>query len=97
MRIGDDELLHLERLTRLRLTPEERATVASDLERVLAHLGEIASVDVTGLEPMLRPVHVEDGTRGDVRRPGLPREDVSRLARAERDGFLLVPRTGGDD
>lgn len=97
MRIGEDELLHLERLTRLRLTPEERATVRQDLERVLGHLSEIAAVDVTGLEPMLRPVHVEDGTRLDERRPGLPREEVLGLAQAQHEGFLRVPRTGGDD
>lgn len=97
MRIGDDELLHLERLTRLRLTPEERASVRQDLERVLGHLGEIAAVDVTGLEPMLRPVHVEDGTRPDERRPGLAREEALRIAQAQHEGFLRVPRTGGDD
>lgn len=97
MRIDEDDLLHLERLTRLRLSPEERATVAADLARVLTHLGELAAVDVTGLEPMLRPLEVDDGTRSDERRAGLEPEQVLDLAPSHEAGFLRVPRTGGDD
>lgn len=96
MRIHDEDLLHLESLARLRLTPEERDTVRQDLERVLTHLGELAGIDVSGTEPMLRPVHVEDGTREDVRLPGLTQEEVLRRAQAQQDGFVRVPRTGGD-
>lgn len=96
MRISDADLLHLESLTRLRLDADERATVRKDLERVLSHLGELAAVDVTGLEPMLRPVHVEDGTREDRSRPGLSQDEVLRLGQARHEGFLKVPRTGGD-
>lgn len=97
MEMGDDEIRRLERLARIRLTDEERVTVRGDLERVLGHLGELAAIDVEGLEPMLRPVHVEDGTRADEVRPSLDPETVLDLAQARADGFLRVPRTGGDD
>ena len=97
MEIGDDEIRRLERLARIRLSDAERLTVRGDLERVLGHLGDLASVDVEGLAPMLRPVHVEDGTREDRIAPSLPRETVLDLGQAHEDGFLRVPRTGGDD
>jgi len=97
MNVDDDELTHLARLARLRLDETERERLRGDLERVLAHLGELTRIDVDGLEPMLRPVHVEDGTRADVARPGLPAERARAQARAHLDTFVRVPRTGGDD
>ncbi len=97
MNVDDHELAHLARLARLRLDEAERERLRGDLERVLAHLGELTSIDVDGLEPMLRPVHVEDGTRSDVVRPGLAADRARSQARAQLDEFVRVPRTGGDD
>lgn len=97
MTLQDEELATLARLARLHLDEAERAPLLADLERVLAYLGELADLDVAGLEPMLRPVHVEDGTRADVARPGLEPERGRDLARARDGAFLRVPRTGGDD
>lgn len=97
MEIRDADVIHLARLARLELDAAEREGLRADLQRVLAHLGELASVDVDGLEPMLRPVHVDDGTRADEVRGGLAQETVLQAGRARQDGFLRVPRTGGDD
>lgn len=97
MEIRDEDLTHLAHLARLHLPDDERERLRGDLARVLGHLGELAAIDVDGLEPMLRPVHVEDGTRVDATRPGLEQETVLALGRAHQDGFLRIPRTGGDD
>jgi len=96
MELGDRELLHLARLARLDLDDEQRARLRADLEQVLGYLGELADVDVRGLEPMLRPLHVEDGTRPDAVLPGLDPERARHLARASEDAFVRIPRTGGD-
>jgi aspartyl-tRNA(Asn)/glutamyl-tRNA(Gln) amidotransferase subunit C len=97
MRLGDDELAHLARLARLRLDPEEAPGLQADVEAVLAHLGALADVDVDGLEPMLRPLQVEDGLRTDRVQTGLDPERARNLAQARQDGFIRVARTGGDD
>jgi aspartyl-tRNA(Asn)/glutamyl-tRNA(Gln) amidotransferase subunit C len=97
MEIGEHDLDHLARLARVRVPPEERQTLRADLEQVLGYLGALASVDTSGLEPMLRPVHVEHGARPDATEPSLPADTVLQLGRARQDGFLRVPRTGGDD
>lgn len=95
--MNDAELAHLAHLARLHLDEEERETVRMDLERVLDYLGDLASIDVDGLEPMLRPVHVEDGTRPDGIMAGLD-PDVGRGLAQEREAdFIKVPRTAGDD
>ncbi|MDZ7707290.1 MAG: Asp-tRNA(Asn)/Glu-tRNA(Gln) amidotransferase subunit GatC [Trueperaceae bacterium] len=97
MKVDDHELTHLARLARLRLEDDEREGLRGDLERVLAHLGELTEIDVDGLEPMLRPLHVEDGTRADVVQAGLVPERARDQARARSGEFVRVPRTGGDD
>lgn len=97
MNIDHDEVLRLERLARVRLSDAERDTVRADLERVLGHFEALAAIDVAGLVPMLRPVHVEDGTREDRVRESLPQESVLASGNARHEGFLRVPRTGGDD
>lgn len=97
MKVDDHELSHLARLARLHLEDAERERLRGDLERVLAHLGELTRTTVDGLEPMLRPVHVEDGTRSDVVRAGLSPERARDQARARSEAFVRVPRTGGDD
>ncbi len=94
--MNDVDLAHLTRLARVQLDGEEAQQVLRDLERVLDYLGDLASIDVEGLEPMLRPVHVEDAARADVIEPGLPHEHVLQLAQASQDAFVRVPRTAGD-
>jgi aspartyl-tRNA(Asn)/glutamyl-tRNA(Gln) amidotransferase subunit C len=97
MRLGDDELAHLARLARLRLDPAEAPGLRADVEAVLAHLGALADVDVDGVEPMLRPVEVEDGLRADRIEAGLDPERARDLAQARQDAFVRVARTAGDD
>lgn len=95
--LDDQELATLARLARLHLDEDERGPLLGDLERVLAYLGELSDIDVDGLEPMLRPVHVDDGTRADEVRTGFDAERTRSLARAREGDFLRIPRTGGDD
>jgi aspartyl-tRNA(Asn)/glutamyl-tRNA(Gln) amidotransferase subunit C len=97
MEIGEKDLDHLARLARVRVPAEERASLRADLEQVLGYLGALASVDTGGLEPMLRPVQVHEGARPDTTEPSLPAGTVLDLGRAGQEGFLRIPRTGGDD
>lgn len=97
MTLDAQELATLARLARLHLDDHEQAPLLDDLERVLGYLGELSDVDVDGLEPMLRPVHIDDGTRNDVIAEGLDPELVRDLARHRDGAFLKIPRTGGDD
>lgn len=93
----DTDLDHLAALARLDLEDDERDALRADLEQVLTHFEAIADVDVTGLEPMLRPIHGGDALREDVVRPGLDPEAARALARARDGDFVKVPRTAADD
>ncbi len=82
-------------LAQLELPEAELARVTRELGAILAYAEELATVDVTGVEPMDRPFAGEDAARADEPRTG----DVEERL-ALRDGVLAsAPRAhdGGFD
>lgn len=96
MKIDEDALRHLETLARLRVPQDDRSAVMEDLTRVLDTFAQLGEVDVEGVEPMVRPVHLENVLRDDAVTPSLPPGRALAAGRAERDGFFEVPRTLDD-
>lgn len=93
MGITDAELAHLLDLARLQLAPAEATAVKRDLNRVLEYFDTLSELDTEGLEPLVRPLPVEDAFRSDEVRPPLARENVLELGRTDQDGRFVVPRT----
>lgn len=91
--LDDATMEHLQRLARLELEPEEVQSVREDLRSLLAYVDQLQEVDVTDLEPAIRPVPPKDTRRSDVPAEPLPRSEALRLAPASQDGFVRVPRT----
>ena len=54
--ISRDDVAHLARLARLALTDGELDSFAGQLDAILAHVGQIQAVDVTGVEPTDNPL-----------------------------------------
>jgi aspartyl-tRNA(Asn)/glutamyl-tRNA(Gln) amidotransferase subunit C len=93
--IDRDQVLHVARLARLRLTAEEVERMSSELSAVLGHIENISQLDLDGVEPTSHVVELENVLREDVPRPSLPRERVLEPAPdATGDGFR-VPSPGG--
>lgn len=86
------DINHIAKLARLELTQEEKAQYEQEIERVLDHMGTIASVNVPeGTEPM-----AYTGERTNVMREDEPHEtftpdEALAHAPAKRDGQLVVP------
>lgn len=93
MKLTEDLLVHLETLARLELSPEERTRLRADLERILDYVEAINALDLSGVEPMTRPVEEAGGFRADAPRPSLPQEEVLANAPEREDGFFRVPRS----
>ncbi len=91
--LSDEQMAHLQRLARLDLDPEEVDAVKGDLHALLAYVDQLRSVDVEGLEPLVRPLPPHDTRRPDEPTAPLPQADALRLAPASQDGFVRVPRT----
>lgn len=91
MSIDREQVLHVARLARLRLSDEEVTTMAHELSSILGHIERISELDLEGVVPTTHVVEVGNALRPDEPRPSLPRETILEQAPATQDGGFLVP------
>lgn len=89
--IERDEVLHIARLSRLRLTDEEASGFATELSTILDHVGKLSEVEIEGVEPTAHVNELENVLREDRPRASLPRERVLAAAPDPHDGAFRVP------
>ncbi len=92
--IGEDDVRYVAKLARLRLDPDEVARMAAELAKILAHIGKMSELDMTGVPPTAHVLDVVNVTRPDKPRPSLSRADALRNAPAVSDDCFRVPRMG---
>ena len=89
--IEREQVLHVAKLARLRLTEGEVERMASELSSILDHVERISSLDLEGVEPTSHVVELENVMRADEPRPSLPRERALEQAPDPADGAFRVP------
>ena len=72
--IDREQVLHVAKLARLKLTDEEVERMAGELSVILDSIEKIGELDLEGVEPTSHVVNLENVLREDVPRPSLPRE-----------------------
>ena len=91
MSIDREQVLHVARLARLRLSEDEVAKMATELSNILEHIERIGELDLDGVPPTTHVVEVANALREDVPTPSLPRDAILEQAPATQDGGFLVP------
>lgn len=91
MSITLDEVRHVARLARLSLDDGEIVTLQGELNALLGHFADIATVDISGIQPAAHAVPLQNVWADDVPRPCLPREAALRNAPTSRAGLFVVP------
>jgi aspartyl-tRNA(Asn)/glutamyl-tRNA(Gln) amidotransferase subunit C len=94
--IDRDQVLHVARLARLRLSEEEVETMAGELSGILGHVDRIGRLDLEGVEPTSHVVALENVLRADVPWQSLPREVALAAAPEPVDGAFRVPSPQAD-
>ena len=93
--IDREQVLHVARLARLRLSDEEVERMAGELSTILDHVEKIEELDLEGVEPTSHVVGVENVLRPDDPHPSWPRERIlDEAPDVAEDGFR-VPSPGG--
>lgn len=95
-KISRDDVAHLANLARLALTDGELDSFAGQLDAILAHVGKIQAVDVTGIEATGNPLKEVNITRTDVEAPSLSQDQALAQAPRAEDGRFAVPRILGE-
>jgi len=92
--IDREQVLHVAKLARLKLTDDEVEKMTGELSKILEHVERMEALDLEGVEPTSHVVALENVLREDVPRPSLPRERALEQAPdATADGFR-VPSPG---
>ncbi|MDR1013454.1 MAG: Asp-tRNA(Asn)/Glu-tRNA(Gln) amidotransferase subunit GatC [Coriobacteriales bacterium] len=97
MHLSEKDVRDIAVYTRIGLSDEEVARMASDLSSIIESLGVITEYDLEGVEPTFHPIAgLSNVMREDVVRPGLAHEAALGNAPAEQDGQFLIPPILGD-
>jgi aspartyl-tRNA(Asn)/glutamyl-tRNA(Gln) amidotransferase subunit C len=87
-----EEVRHVARLARLRLTDAELEEMQQQLSSILEHVDTLQEVDVTGIAPTAQVTDVVNVVRPDEVRPSLSVEAaLSGAPHREGDFFKVKP------
>jgi aspartyl-tRNA(Asn)/glutamyl-tRNA(Gln) amidotransferase subunit C len=89
--IDREQVLHVAKLSRLKLSDEEVERMTGELSHILEHVDRIAQMDLEGVEPTSHVVALENVLRADEPRPSLSREAALANAPEPVDGAFRVP------
>jgi aspartyl-tRNA(Asn)/glutamyl-tRNA(Gln) amidotransferase subunit C len=89
--IEREQVQHVARLARLRLSEEELERMAGELSGILEHVDRIGELDLEDVEPTSHVVELENVLRGDEPRPSWSREAVLGQAPDPAEGAFRVP------
>jgi len=95
--ISRDDVAHLARLARLRLTEEEATHYAEQLSAIVEAVARVSEVAAADVPPTSHPIPVVNVVRADDVRPGLSRDAVAAMAPAWEDDRFRVPRILGEE
>jgi aspartyl-tRNA(Asn)/glutamyl-tRNA(Gln) amidotransferase subunit C len=92
--IDREQVLHVARLARLRLSEEEIERMTGELSTILEHIETMGAIDLDGVEPTSHATELENVLRPDEPRPSLPTEvALAQAPDADGTGFR-VPSPG---
>ena len=86
MKITDETIDHLARLSKLQFKDEQRVSIKQDLEKMIDFVKKIEELDTTGLEPL---VHVN-------REVNILREDEACETIAQNEALKNAPSKDSD-
>ena len=92
--IDREQVLHVARLARLKLSEEEVERMSGELSTILDHIEKIGELDLDDVEPTSHVVQVENVLRPDEPRPSWPRERMLGEAPDASDDGFRVPSPG---
>lgn len=90
--ITRDEVLHIAKLAKLKLSEEEVALFQEQLGRILEYFKQIEKLDTEGVAPMKHVLDVHTVLRPDEPRPSVSSEEALKNAPKRRDNYFEVPK-----
>lgn len=90
--ISHEDVLHIAKLAKLKLTEEEIKLFQEQLGRILEYFKKLQELDTSSVEPMKHVLDVHNVLREDYPRESISQEDALKNAPKRKDGFFEVPK-----
>ena len=91
MELTEDEIMHLERLARVRLSKEARDKLKQQLARIIDFVRKLSEIDTSGYVPRAYVERFECYMRDDFVGSCLSRDTIMAEAPDNEDGLFKVP------
>ena len=92
MEIDKDLILKLENLARLQLSDQERASMSSDLNKMLDLVGKMDELDLEKIKPLIHLTDTVNVLRPDNITEKITRDEALKNAPKRDDEGFLVPK-----
>lgn len=94
--LSREDVSHVAKLARLRLTEDELVRYTEQLGKILVHAQDLNSLDLAGVSPTAHPFGLVNVVRSDEVRPSIDPATVLAEAPDAEEGRFAVPRIVGE-
>lgn len=92
MPLSQQDILHIARLARLRISETEAGAAQVQLNNIFGLIEQMQAVDTNGVEPMSHALDVSQRLREDRVSESDMRDKFQNIAPATENGLYLVPK-----
>jgi aspartyl-tRNA(Asn)/glutamyl-tRNA(Gln) amidotransferase subunit C len=97
MGIDRETVMHVARLARLDLRPDEVDRLTVELDAILEAVSKVAELDLADIPPTSHPLDLVNVWGDDVPRPSLPLDEALANAPAREGDLFRVPPSHGPE
>jgi aspartyl-tRNA(Asn)/glutamyl-tRNA(Gln) amidotransferase subunit C len=90
--ITEEEVLHIAKLAKLKLTNEEVQLFKEQLGRILEYFKKINELNTEDVEPMKHVIETQNVLREDKPQPPISQKEALKNAPKKKEGFFEVPK-----
>jgi len=92
MEVSDKMIDNLAHLARLRFNEEEKASIKTDLQKMIAFVEQLKEIDTTGIEPLLHMSDTANILRDDLIQGSVSCAEALQNAPLKDPQFFKVPK-----
>jgi aspartyl-tRNA(Asn)/glutamyl-tRNA(Gln) amidotransferase subunit C len=92
LKLSNEEVKHIAKLSRLALTEDEAAEYASQLSQIIEYVEQLNNLDTSCVEPTSHVMRLDNVLVDDIPGTSLPREEALRNAPDTDGKFYRVPK-----
>lgn len=92
MKITEEEVKHIVKLSMLTLSEEELSTYSGQLNTIISYVEQLNTLNTVGVEPTSHVLPINNVMRDDMQMPSLPNDEALQNAPDPADKFYRVPK-----